>query len=149
MSDIKENLKDTRIWLRGLYMLLFVVFFAVARLVLMVVVVLQFLVRLISGELNERLLDFGGSLAAYLYQVTRFLTFNQEQRPFPFADWPAPEPRAADETETGATQTTAEPAQADQGDATEGTADEPAPEPSAESPAAEGKEDDTPSETKS
>ena len=87
--EIKENLKDGNIWLRGLFMLLFAVIFSVARLVLTAVVILQFLIRLISGEVNGRLLVFGKMLSVYLYEVMLYLTFVQEHRPFPFADWPA------------------------------------------------------------
>ena len=94
MSDVKENIKDTSIWLRGLYMLLFAVFFSVGRIVLTVVVVIQFLIRLLSGELNQQLLGFGSSLSHYLHGVMLYLTFNTEQRPFPFSDWPEATPPA-------------------------------------------------------
>jgi hypothetical protein len=96
--ELKENLKDGNIWLRGLFMLLFAVIFSVARLVLTAVVILQFLIRLISGEVNERLLTFGKILAVYLYEVMLYLTFAQEHRPFPFADWPAETVKSEAET---------------------------------------------------
>lgn len=94
MSDVKENIKDSSIWLRGLFMLLFAVFFSIGRIILLVVVVVQFLFRLISGKLNQHLLDFGSSLSHYLHDVMLYLTFNTEQRPFPFSDWPESSPPA-------------------------------------------------------
>ena len=41
----------------------------------------------VAFELNKQL-SLGASLSTYAYQVFSFLTYNSEQRPFPFADWP-------------------------------------------------------------
>jgi hypothetical protein len=57
------------------------------------VVLLQFSWVLLSGETNKSLENFGQSLATYTYQIVRYLTFNTEQRPFPFdLDWPVGPP---------------------------------------------------------
>ena len=45
-NDIKENLTQQTIWLRGLYMLMFALFYSIAELVLFAVVVFQFLFNL-------------------------------------------------------------------------------------------------------
>jgi len=48
---------------------------------------------LFTGETNKLLEKFGQSLAAYTYQIIRYLTFNTEERPFPFdLDWPSGPP---------------------------------------------------------
>lgn len=86
-GDIKHNLQAKSIWTRFLYMLLFVIFFGVTELVLTVVVIFQFLVSF-TGKSNNNLRVFGQSLAQYLYDVIRFLTYNTDDLPFPFADWP-------------------------------------------------------------
>ena len=62
--------------MRGLYMLLCAFFYAVAELVLYAVVIVQFLLKLFTGETNPRLLKFGQSLATYIYQLVQFLNFN-------------------------------------------------------------------------
>lgn len=87
--ELKENLRKRQTWLRGLYMLLFIVIYHVAEVVLGAVVFLQFLFTLFSGQSNLRLLRFGQNLSAYVYQILRFLTFNSEDMPFPFSDWPS------------------------------------------------------------
>ncbi|MGB5398452.1 MAG: DUF4389 domain-containing protein [Gammaproteobacteria bacterium] len=87
-NEIKENLKPQTIWLRGLYMLLFALCYSVAELVLFAIVVLQFLLKLFSGNTNQRLLTLGQSIATYIYQIIQFLTFNSEYQPYPFAAWP-------------------------------------------------------------
>ena len=87
-SELKDNLRKRQTWLRGLYMLLFIVIFHVAEFVIGAVVLLQFLFTLVTGAPNARLLQFGQSLSRYVYQILRFLTFNSEDLPFPFTEWP-------------------------------------------------------------
>jgi len=86
---LEEHLKSRSTWLRLFFMIVVSVFYAVARLVTTIVVVAQFCHVLFTGQVNERLREFGQSLATYTYQVVTYLTFNTEIRPFPFdAEWP-------------------------------------------------------------
>ncbi len=88
-DELKQHVRDGSAWMRLLFMLLFAAIFSVAEAVLTAVVVFQFLFVLFTGRKNGRVLSFGSSLAAYVYQVFRYLTYNSEERPFPFADWPS------------------------------------------------------------
>ena len=92
-TDVKENIKRQSTWKRGLYMLLYAVFYTIAEIVLAAVVIFQFLLQLFTGETNERLRKLGQSISTYAYQILIFLTFNSEYRPYPFGAWPAGEPR--------------------------------------------------------
>ena len=94
-DDVKENLKDQSTWKRGLYMLLYIIFSRIAEIVLGVVILFQFLLKLFTGETNDRLLKLGQQLSTYLYQVFQFLTFNTEYHPYPFGAWPKGEPKPA------------------------------------------------------
>ncbi len=76
------------IWQRGLYMLLFMFLIGVAKFITFTVVILQFLFVLFSGAPNVQLLQLGKDLSTYTYQILLFLTFNSEQHPYPFGDWP-------------------------------------------------------------
>lgn len=96
--ELKNNLRKRTTWLRGLYMLLYILIFHVAEFVVGVVVVLQFLFTLVSGQTNIHLLQFGQSLSQYVFLILRFLTFNSEDMPFPFADWPAADVTDDDQT---------------------------------------------------
>ena len=92
-GSLENNLKSRSTWMRLLFMLVFVVFYAVSRLVVIVVVIAQFLTVLITGKTNQQLKDFGQALSTYTYQMLRYLTFNTERRPFPFdAEWPSEHP---------------------------------------------------------
>jgi len=75
-------------WLRLLYMLGFYIVYKVSDLVVLVIVVLQGLVSTFGSGPNERLTEFGGSLAAYISQIVRFLSFADEKKPYPFSEWP-------------------------------------------------------------
>lgn len=85
----KTNLLDAAIWLRLLFMLLFVVLVQLAAAVMWVVVVLQFLFNLFSGASNQQLSKLGAGLSLYIYQSWQFLNFNSDEKPYPFQDWPS------------------------------------------------------------
>ena len=89
-SKIEDNLKSRTTWLRLLFMCVFCVLISLASLVGSVVVLLGFLWVLFNGEVNRQLQGTGQSIASYMYEIVRYLTFNSENKPFPFgADWPS------------------------------------------------------------
>ena len=102
-NEVKENLKSQSTWKRGLYMLLYIIFSRVAEIVLGFVVLFQFLLKLFTGETNERLLKLGQGLSTYVYQTFQFLTFNSEYHPYPFGAWPRGEPKSAKITDQAET----------------------------------------------
>ena len=94
-SEVKENLKSQSTWMRGLYMLIFAVFYTIAEIVLFAVIIFQFLLKLFTAETNERLLKLSQGLSTYIYQILQFLSFNSEYQPYPFGAWPKGEPKTA------------------------------------------------------
>ena len=96
-DNVKESLKDNSTWMRVLYMAIFVIVFNIVELLIAAIVVFQVLVLLFTGEKNRRLLGFGSTLSLYAYRILQFMTFNSEEKPFPFADWDSED----DETGTG------------------------------------------------
>ena len=93
-DELREHLTEGSIWIRGLFMLMFAIIYSIAEIVLFAVTLFQFIVRLTTGSLNPRLLDLGYSLSTYVYQIYLYLTFNSEERPYPFNPWPARESEA-------------------------------------------------------
>lgn len=88
-DEVKGNLKNTDVWMRLLYIVIFYLFYGAAKVVLFVMVVYQFLSTLFTGKTNGRLLDFGKQLSEYIYQTVQFLSYTSDDKPFPFADWPS------------------------------------------------------------
>jgi hypothetical protein len=95
-NDIKDNIKQQSTWIRGLYMVLFSIFYTIADFVLFAVIVFQFVLKLFTGGTNDRLRKLGLSISTYIYEILQFLSFNSEQHPYPFGTWPKGESRVAE-----------------------------------------------------
>ena len=91
-DEIKQNIKEKSTWLRGLYMLLFLIFYSVAKVIIFTVITFQFVLSLLTGKTNDRLVKLGQSLSTYIYQIMTFLTFNSDEHPYPFGTWPSGQP---------------------------------------------------------
>ena len=79
---VKERL------IKGRNVLLFLFAFAVCRFLLYIIVLVQFLFDLISGEPNNRLCQFSSEFKDYIAEVVAFVTYQSDTKPFPFSDWP-------------------------------------------------------------
>ena len=90
MSEPEKQLERESMGLRIVWMLVFVVVWQLAEILLGAIVLLQLGYRIFYGAPSAALLGFGDSLSQYLAQIGRFGTFNTEEKPWPFADWPAP-----------------------------------------------------------
>ena len=89
-NALEQNLKSRATWLRLMFMLVSILLLAVTSLVGTLVVVLGFVWLLFTGEVNRQLQQVGQSIAAYVYEIIRYLTFNTDEKPFPMGgDWPA------------------------------------------------------------
>jgi hypothetical protein len=88
-NELKMHVKDKDTWLRFVYLVLFGAAFYLSILLTFAVSILQFLAKLFSGSSFVSLSEFGGNLATYQFQVTRFLTFASDEKPFPFAAFPS------------------------------------------------------------
>ncbi|TVZ39526.1 uncharacterized protein DUF4389 [Alteromonadaceae bacterium 2753L.S.0a.02] len=87
-EQLKSNLTSGKHWLRLVFMLLFAVLLQVSLAVMWVLVAIQFIFALITGKDNLNLRSFGDSLSQYIFKTIQFLTYNSEEKPFPFSDWP-------------------------------------------------------------
>jgi len=86
--DFKERVTAKPTWTRGLYILLFIVIYNIAEIVVYAVVILQFLFTLFGGDRNAQLQSLGKNLSTFIYQVFMYITYNSDERPYPFAPWP-------------------------------------------------------------
>ena len=97
-DQLKANLSDSQVWLRLVYMALFVIMLNIAGVLMWGICLVQFVFVAATGATNSKLLSLGANLGQYVHQVLDFLSFNSEQRPFPFADWPFVNRPAAEPT---------------------------------------------------
>ncbi len=75
------------IWMRGLIMIIFAIFFGIAETLLFVCAVIQFLWMLASKTPNKAIARFGISLGKWLKCVALFQTGASEKLPFPWSEW--------------------------------------------------------------
>lgn len=89
-KEILDRIQKTDKWVRLLYMLLYLVILWFVKIIFLGVIIFQFLSLLFTEKTNANLLKFSKSLSSYAYQVYLFLTYNTEEKSFPFGDWPKP-----------------------------------------------------------
>lgn len=88
-KSLQANILSPEHWIRVLFMLLFALLVQLAAAVMWVVVVVQFLFCLCSGQPQPRLAYFAQSLASFIYQCWQFLSYGSDDKPYPFQDWPS------------------------------------------------------------
>lgn len=86
------SLTNVNTWIRLAYMVLFALLVMAARLLVSIVVIVQFVLVLVFGRDNENLRNLGQGLGKWVYQAIMFLTFNSDDKPFPFDEWPVLDP---------------------------------------------------------
>ena len=67
------------VWIRGLFMILFMIIGNVAAWLVAAVAVFQFLFVIITGKQNPQLASFADGLNRFVYQIAKFLTFGTEE----------------------------------------------------------------------
>jgi hypothetical protein len=75
---------------RLLYSLGYAVLAWLAFWALLVLSVVQFIVLLVTGRVNEELKAFNLSLLQYLWELFAFITFVRDDQPFPIGPYPRP-----------------------------------------------------------
>ncbi len=90
--------KDPTIWGRVVFALLYMLILAlvVGPLVIMLGLV-QGAFMIATGEDNRNLRGLGAALAEYVHEMLLFATWNREQKPFPFSEFPRVDSEAAGE----------------------------------------------------
>lgn len=87
-EEIKQRIQKRENWQRGLFMFFFMFIYGFSNSLVIGILFFQFATLILTGKTNEFLLGFSQSLSIYIHQIINFLTFNSEERPFPFSTWP-------------------------------------------------------------
>ena len=86
---LSNNVKNTRHWIRLAYMMLYSILLHLAGAVMWMVCVVQFLFVLGTGTDNTNLRILASGLTRFIQQSLLFVSYNSENKPFPFDSWPA------------------------------------------------------------
>jgi hypothetical protein len=91
-GKMEENLKSRTTWLRLLFMFIYGLIISLTGMVGTVIVVLGFFWVLFTGKVNRELRQIGQAIATYIFEMIRYMTFNTDDKPFPFGGaWPSAE----------------------------------------------------------
>jgi hypothetical protein len=75
--------------IRFLFTLLFFLIAEVLEAVLVLVILFELLYALVTqAQPPDRVRQFANRAVAYFYRIGRYLTYNEAERPFPFAEFP-------------------------------------------------------------
>jgi hypothetical protein len=90
MSAMKTFFLDRKdIAIRLLYTIFFLIVFEILKLIIQVSVLFQYALLLLTRSHNEPVQRFSNKVLSYAYRVMRYVTLNENRRPFPFTDFPA------------------------------------------------------------
>ncbi|MBF0193362.1 MAG: DUF4389 domain-containing protein [Magnetococcales bacterium] len=87
-NKINTEWKNKADFQRIIFMMIIGFCYAIAKFVLFGIIFFLAISYLATGNPNDRLIKVGAQFSTYAYQVFCYLTFNSEQRPFPFDEWP-------------------------------------------------------------
>ncbi len=86
---VQGGIPRGKIGVRLLYTLLFVLILSVMNLVIQLIALVQYVILLLTRSYSEPLRSFSNKAAVYVYRLIRYITLNDNTRPFPFMDFPA------------------------------------------------------------
>ena len=89
MDELPQSgIPRAKVGIRLIYTLLFLVILSLMHFLIQMITLIQFIVLLITKSYSEPLRSFSNKAAAYVYRLVRYTTLNENNRPFPFAEFP-------------------------------------------------------------
>jgi hypothetical protein len=77
-----------KIVIRLLYTILFFIIFEILKTIIQVSVLFQYVYLIISKTYSEPVRNFTNKVSVYAYKVLRYVTLNENNKPYPFQDFP-------------------------------------------------------------
>jgi hypothetical protein len=90
MNDVPEPAAPTRkdIAIRLLFTLMFSIILEIVKCLVFLTVAFQYVYLLVALKHSEPVRAFANRLAAFAYQLIRYLALNDNEKPFPFKPFP-------------------------------------------------------------
>ena len=73
---------------RFLFTVFFVILLEILKIVIQLTVLFQYIYLFITTEYSDPVRRFSNKLIAYAYKIMRYITLAENERPFPFSDFP-------------------------------------------------------------
>jgi Domain of unknown function (DUF4389) len=77
-----------KITVRLLYTVFFLIVFEILKIIIQVSVLFQYVYLLISKTYSKPVRNFTNKVSIYAYRVLRYVTLNENKKPYPFRDFP-------------------------------------------------------------
>jgi membrane peptidoglycan carboxypeptidase len=77
-----------KIFVRLLYTVFFFIIFEILKIIIQVSVLFQYVYLLISKTYSEPVRNFTNKVSIYAYKVLRYVALNENEKPYPFNDFP-------------------------------------------------------------
>jgi D-alanyl-lipoteichoic acid acyltransferase DltB (MBOAT superfamily) len=87
-DELQMTTSRKQVAIRLLYTLLYMAIFEVVKTIILLITLFEYFLLLVTLRHNEPARGFANKVAAYGYRLMRYLTLNDNQRPFPFSDFP-------------------------------------------------------------
>ncbi len=82
------NIPRGKIGIRLIFTLICLVILSLMHFLIQMITLIQYLILLITKGYSEPLRSFSNKAAVYVYRLIRYITLNEDVRPFPFTDFP-------------------------------------------------------------
>lgn len=83
-----EELNRSRIAIRLLYTIAYLIIFEIVKVVVQVTVLFQYIYLFLTKRYSDPLRGFSNRVAAYAYKLLRYVTLNENTPPFPLNEFP-------------------------------------------------------------
>jgi hypothetical protein len=81
-------LSRKRIGVRLLYTMLYVIILEILAFIIQLTALFQFIYLFITRKSSEPVRNFANAVSTYAYRVMRYITLNDNQKPFPLGEFP-------------------------------------------------------------
>lgn len=88
MNELPYETSRKQIAIRFLFTILFLIVFEIVKTIIQVAVLFQYVYLFITKKHNEPVRTFSNKVTIYAYKVLRYLTLNENIKPFPFSEFP-------------------------------------------------------------
>ncbi len=89
MNDVQDGkVPRGKAATRLIFTLISMIVLYVVQFVIQALTLVQYVILLITRSYSEPLRKFSNQAATFSYRIIRYITLNENQRPFPFSDFP-------------------------------------------------------------
>jgi predicted membrane protein len=88
MEELHYEADRKQIAIRLLFTILFLIVFEILKTIIQVAVLFQYVYLLVTKKPNEPVRNFSNKVTTYAYKVLRYMTLNENHKPFPFSEFP-------------------------------------------------------------